>query len=102
MDENKWNNWKWQLANSLRSMDDLKKYITLTDSECEALQNVGEFAFSIPPFMAERLRESDENSPLRIQFIPNHRECSVHFTCVRVHLNQFLICFINMKIELQY
>ncbi len=80
MDENKWNNWKWQLANSLRSMDDLKKYITLTDSECEALQNVGEFAFSIPPFMAERLRESDENSPLRIQFIPNHRECSVHFT----------------------
>lgn len=49
MDENKWNDWKWQLANSIRSMDDLKKYITLTDSECEALQNAGELAFSISP-----------------------------------------------------
>ena len=80
MDEKKWNDWKWQLANSLRGMDDLKEYLTLTASECEALHNIGEFAFSIPPFLAERIKESDENNPLRIQFIPNHRESSVYFT----------------------
>lgn len=80
MYEKKWNDWKWQLANSLRKIDDLKEYITLTNSECEALHSIGEFAFSIPPFIAERLRESDENNPLRIQFIPNHRESCIHFT----------------------
>lgn len=80
MDEKNWNDWKWQLANSLRGMDDLKEYITLTTSECEALHNVGEFAFSITPFLAEKLKESDEDNPLRMQFIPNHRESSVYFT----------------------
>ncbi len=79
-DKKEWNDWKWQLANSLRGMDDLKDYITLTPGEREALHNIGEFAFSISPFLAERLRGSDENNPLRIQFIPNLRENSVHFT----------------------
>lgn len=77
---NLWENWKWQLAHSIRGIDNLKKYITLTESECDAMRHIGKFPFSITPFLADKIKECAVDSPIRKQFIPNQIRCSLDFS----------------------
>lgn len=74
-----WNDWKWQLSHSIRTIDELEKYMSLTESERDSLVNIGAFPFSITPYLAEHLSRYENSHPLRMQFIPNRVTSFIHF-----------------------
>ena len=47
--DEKWNDWRWQLAHRLNSVDELSEVIRLTDSEKQALNTKGLFRVDITP-----------------------------------------------------
>ena len=36
--DEQWNDWKWQVENRIETLEDLKKYITLTEEEEEGIK----------------------------------------------------------------
>ena len=61
----KWNDWKWQLNHSIRSFKELEKYYNLAEGDFEP-SDKNSLPFSITPFLATRLG----NEAIMKQFIP--------------------------------
>lgn len=72
--EEKWNDWRWQMAHRLNSVEDFEKIIKLTDSERKALSTDGLFRVDITPYYASLINPEDENDPIRKQVIPTAGE----------------------------
>ena len=72
--DEKWNDWRWQMANRLNSVDDFEKIMRLTDSEKKALSSDGLFRVDITPYFASLINPEDENDPIRKQVIPTAGE----------------------------
>jgi lysine 2,3-aminomutase len=70
----KWNDWRWQLANRLNSVDELEQVIKLTDSEQQALHTNGLFRVDITPYFASLMDPDDLQDPIRKQVIPTDAE----------------------------
>ena len=68
--DEKWNDWRWQLANRLNSVEDFEKVFTLTESERKALSAQGLFRVDITPYFASLIDPDDPNDPIRKQVIP--------------------------------
>jgi lysine 2,3-aminomutase len=45
-----WNDWKWQLRHQVTTVDELSRFITLTESEKTALSRADKFSFAINPY----------------------------------------------------
>ncbi len=73
-----WNDWHWQLKNRISNLTDLKKYITLNESE-EAILKEGNFPFrmSITPYYLSIINKADPNDPVRLQAIPRIMEAKI-------------------------
>jgi lysine 2,3-aminomutase len=78
-----WNDWRWQLANRLNTVDELSRVISLTPQEVEGLSASGRFRVDITPYFATLLDSQDPNCPLRRQVIPTGQE-RVPFTAEMV------------------
>lgn len=72
--DEKWNDWRWQLANRLNSVEELGEVIRLTDSEKQALNTKGLFRVDITPYFASLIDPDDPHCPVRKQVIPTARE----------------------------
>jgi lysine 2,3-aminomutase len=72
--DEKWFDWRWQLANRLNSAEELGEVIHLTDSEKQALNTEGLFRVDITPYFASLIDPDDPNCPVRQQVIPTARE----------------------------
>ena len=72
--DEKWNDWRWQMANRLNSVDDFEKILKLTESEKKALNSDGLFRVDITPSYASLIDPLDENDPIRKQVIPTAAE----------------------------
>src|SRR5512136_75221 len=72
--DEKWFDWRWQLANRLNSAEELGEIIRLTDSEKQALNARGLFRVDITPYFASLIDPDDPNCPVRKQVIPTARE----------------------------
>ncbi len=72
--DEKWNDWRWQMANRLNSVDDFEKILKLTESEKKALNSDGLFRVDITPYYASLIDLLDENDPIRKQVIPTAGE----------------------------
>ena len=68
--EEKWNDWRWQLAHRLNSVDDFEKVFRLTDSERKALGTSGLFRVDVTPYYVSRINPDDPDDPIRKQIIP--------------------------------
>ena len=75
--------WKEQLRNCIIKMEDLYKYITLSQAEYQALQMK---KIQITPYMMNLILKHDMNGVLRKQFIPIHN--STHFQYCSDYLNE--------------
>ncbi|MBN2163453.1 MAG: KamA family radical SAM protein [Pontiellaceae bacterium] len=62
--------WKWQIANRITTMEELSRYVDLSDDECAALNGSGALAFAITPYYAGLL----ENDALRRTVLPSMNE----------------------------
>lgn len=73
--ETDWQNWHWQLANSLTEADDFQRVVTLTKNEREAFGRVvPHFSFSITPYYASLIDSSSNFCPIRLQALPSLSE----------------------------
>ncbi len=75
--EEKWNDWRWQLAHRLNSVDDFEKVFRLNDSERKALGTSGLFRVDVTPYYVSRINPDDPDDPIRKQIIPTAGEIDV-------------------------
>ena len=66
-----WNNWLWQLTNTIRTVDDLKKVIHLTPDEEEGVRiSTKTIPLNITPYYASLMNQDDPRCPIRMQSVP--------------------------------
>ncbi len=73
--EDQWNDWKWQAANRITKLDDLRKIIPLTPEEENGITEcLKTLRMAITPYYATLMNEKDPNCPIRKQAIPLKKE----------------------------
>lgn len=72
--ENQWQDWVWQLRNSLKTQQDFQKYFTLSESELGGFSSGAEiFNVRTTPYYASLTRDHEQD-PLRRIFMPRQEE----------------------------
>jgi lysine 2,3-aminomutase len=74
-----WRDWRWQLRNSVRSADELARFIPLTEDErrgCE--ETKGTFRLGISPYYLSLIDPAHPFCPVRMQSIPVRAEAEKH------------------------
>ncbi len=72
--DSQWNDWRWQLAHRLNSVEELAQIINLTPEEIEGLTAEDKFRVDITPYFASLIDPDDPHCPVRRQVIPLGRE----------------------------
>jgi len=75
--DEKWNDWRWQMANRLNSVEDFNKVLKLTPSEEKALSTPGLFRVDVTPYYVSLIHPDDPEDPIRKQIIPTAGEIDV-------------------------
>ena len=71
MSERRWTDWKWQMRNRIRSLDELRDHVRLTQDEIDAVEQTKEhFRWSITPYYASLMDPEDPLCPVRRQVVP--------------------------------
>jgi len=74
-----WNDWRWQIRNSLRTLDDLAGVINLDAAERDQLQrSLAVFSMAITPYYASLMDPDDPACPVRKQAVPSPLELVAH------------------------
>ena len=69
-----WNDWRWQLAHRLKTVEDFARVVRLTPSEVEGLSATGHFHVEVTPYFASLIDPDDPACPIRQQVIPTSKE----------------------------
>ncbi|ADD67582.1 lysine 2,3-aminomutase YodO family protein [Denitrovibrio acetiphilus DSM 12809] len=69
-----WNDWRWQLANILRSREDVEKIVKLSESEACAFETCSGLPFAVTPYYASLLTGTSSCDAVRRTVIPTHME----------------------------
>jgi len=73
--DEQWNDWHWQVRNRIETLEDLKKYITLTPEEENGVKAcLGTLRMAITPYYLSLINPEDPNDPVRKQAIPTAAE----------------------------
>ncbi|MGL5312928.1 MAG: lysine 2,3-aminomutase [Peptostreptococcaceae bacterium] len=73
-----WNDWTWQVKNRITTVEELKKYIPLTESEEQGVHEcLKTLRMSITPYYLSLIDPSNPNDPVRKQAIPVSSELKV-------------------------
>ena len=70
-----WNDWKWQVRNRIETLEDLKKYVTLTPEEEDGVSKcLGTLRMAITPYYLSLIDLNNPNCPVRKQAVPTAAE----------------------------
>lgn len=70
-----WNDWKWQVANRITTLDQLQEVVDLTSLEKEGIKEcLNTFRMAITPYYATLIDPDDHEGPIRKQAIPLQAE----------------------------
>ena len=70
-----WNDWHWQVRNRIETLDELKKYVQLTEEEQEGVRSVlSTLRMAITPYYLSLINPDDPHDPIRKQCIPTAAE----------------------------
>lgn len=73
--DEQWNDWHWQYQNRIESVEDLKRYITLSEEECRNIEKCLEtYRMAITPYFLSLIDPDDPDDPIRKQTIPSEKE----------------------------
>lgn len=73
-----WNDWKWQVKNRVETLEDLKKYIPLTNEEEEGVRrSLQTLRMAITPYYLTLIDPDNPNDPVRKQAIPTGSETHI-------------------------
>jgi lysine 2,3-aminomutase len=70
----RWNDWRWQLTNRLRTASDFAHLLELTPDEKQGFAAGGLLRASVTPYFASLLAPQDPTCPLRRQVVPTAAE----------------------------
>ncbi|ACO04656.1 MAG TPA: KamA family radical SAM protein [Persephonella sp.] len=75
IDENLWNNWKWQLKNRIKSIQELEKVFSIDKKKKEIFQKVSPvFHFGTTPYYISLVKKPDYTDPVFRQIFPSFEE----------------------------
>ncbi|MGJ8696111.1 MAG: KamA family radical SAM protein [Verrucomicrobiaceae bacterium] len=75
---NDWNSHTWQLKNSVKSLEQIEKHLTLSEEERAGILLTGtKLATSVTPHFFNLIHPTDPNCPIRRQVIPRIEETYV-------------------------
>ena len=70
-----WNDWHWQVKNRVETVEDLKKYMTLTAEEEEGVAKcLSTLRMAVTPYYLSLIDPTDPEDPVRKQAIPTEKE----------------------------
>ena len=70
-----WNDWQWQIANRITTVDDLRKVINISDEEAATIEkSLGKLRMAITPYYASLMDPDDPACPVRKQAVPTINE----------------------------
>lgn len=70
-----WDDWKWQVRNRIETVDQLKKYLTLTEEEeAGARETLKTLRMAITPYYLSLIDPDNPNDPVRKQSVPTAQE----------------------------
>lgn len=72
--DEQWQDWRWQLAHRLNTLEDFAAFIQLTPEEIEGLSAEQKFRVDVTPYFASLIDPTDPYCPVRRQIIPIGRE----------------------------
>ena len=76
----KWDDWRWQLRNSIKDLDKLKEIFKFSPAELESLRNVVlKYPFGITPYYLSLIDGNNPQDPIRLQCVPSEEEGNLYF-----------------------
>ncbi|HPW60421.1 MAG TPA: 4Fe-4S cluster-binding domain-containing protein, partial [Candidatus Rifleibacterium sp.] len=70
-----WNDWKWHVRNRIETIDDLRKYVKLTEMEVDGVKDcLTTLRMAITPYYLTLIDPDNPNDPVRKQAIPTDLE----------------------------
>ena len=70
--DEQWNDWKWQVRNRIETVDQLKKYLDLTEEEEEGIrQSLKTLRMAITPYYLSLIDKTNPHCPIRKQSVPS-------------------------------
>lgn len=73
--DEQWNDWKWQVKNRIETLEQLKKYIKLTEEEEEGVKkSLATLRMAITPYYLSLIDPDNPDCPIRKQAIPTGSE----------------------------
>lgn len=73
-----WNDWKWQLANRVTTIEQLRQVIDIDDEEAAKVsRSLGKLRMAITPYYASLMDPKDPACPVRIQAVPTEHETKI-------------------------
>jgi lysine 2,3-aminomutase len=82
--EEDWDDWRWQLANRITTVKELRQVVPLNEEEASAIkQSLTRLRMAITPYYASLMDASDSTCPIRLQAIPTLQE--THISTADLH-----------------
>ena len=73
--DEQWNDWHWQFKNRITTVEELKKYITLTEEEIAGIEKcLTTLRMAITPYYLSLINPDNPHSPIRKQAVPTEAE----------------------------
>lgn len=70
--KDEWNDWQWQLKNRIKDVDELKKFVVLSEKETENIRLVSErFRWAISPYYLSLINSKDQFDPIKLMSVPS-------------------------------
>jgi lysine 2,3-aminomutase len=78
VDEAQWNDWHWQLANRVATVNELSQIVNLTDEEKEIIEkSLNTLRMAITPYYASLMDPTDPTCPIRMRAVPTIPETQI-------------------------
>jgi lysine 2,3-aminomutase len=73
-----WEDWRWQLANRIKTVDQLSRVVSLTEGEKEIISHsLNTLRMAITPYYASLMDRNDPQCPIRLRAIPSMPETHI-------------------------
>ena len=70
-----WNDWRWQLRNSIKNVEELSSVFELSVNEKEKLEKISlKYPFAITPYYLSLADKADPRDPIKMQCMPSGME----------------------------
>lgn len=74
----KWDDWKWQLQNTVSKLEQLEEIIPFSEAEKERIKSTFQkYKFAVAPYYLSLIDVKNPNCPFRLQCIPSDEELKV-------------------------